>query len=113
MKILHLVDIPWWSGLAAYAFDCMAAHHEMGHKVFLLCERKSLPEKRAIKMGIPVFSMGGRRFWSAPFNFLALGFRVLQVRPKMIVAHTGSTHWMAVLWGSILGIRVARTRAVA
>lgn len=31
----------------------------------------------------------------------------------MIVAHTGSTHWMAVLWGAIFSVRVARTRAVA
>lgn len=113
MKILHLIDIPWWSGLAAYAFDCMVAQNEMGHKIFLLCEKKSLSEKHAKKMGIPVFSMGGRRFWSAPFNFIVLGLSLAQVRPKMIVAHTGSTHWMAVLWGGILGIRVIRTRAIA
>ena len=113
MTILHLIDIPWWSGLAAYAFDCMIAHHEMGHKVFLLCEKKSLSEKHAKKIGIPVFSMGGRRFWSAPFNFFALGLRLAQVYPNIIVAHTGSTHWMAVLWGAILGIRVIRTRAIA
>ena len=113
MTLLHLIDIPWWSGLSSYAFDCMAAHQEMGHKVILLCEKKSLSEKRARRMGIPVFAMGGRRFWSAPFNFLAIGLRLAQARPKMIVAHTGSTHWMAVIWGGIFRMKVARTRAVA
>ncbi len=113
MRIIHVIDIPWWSGLAAYAMDCVNAQNAMGHEVFILCEKKSLTEKRAVKYGIPHAVIGGRRFWQAPCNFFKLGFYALKHKPDMIVAHTGSTHWMSVLWGKLLGVPVARTRAIS
>ena len=113
MKILHLIDIPWWSGLSAYAFDCMAAQISMGHEVRLLCEKNSLPYKKAKELGISVTSMGGRKFWNAPGNFMRIGQALGPWRPALLVAHTGSTHWMAALWGSWKKIPVIRTRALA
>ncbi len=113
MKILHLIDIPWWSGLASYAMDCVNAQVSMGQQVFLLCEKKSLMEKRAAKQGIAHASIGGRQFWLAPGNFLKVGFYAVTLHPQWIIAHTGSTHWMAVFWGKILNIPVARTRAIS
>src|SRR3989338_3801693 len=113
MKILHLIDIPWWSGLASYALDCMSAQAEMGHKVFLLCEKKSLSSRRAALIGFPFSTIGGRYFWRAPGNFIRIGLRLILKRPQVIVAHTGSTHWIAVFWGRLLGIPVVRTRAIS
>ena len=99
MNILHLIDIPWWSGLSSYAFDCVKAQITMGHRVLLACQKDSLSHKRGAEMGLEIFPIGGRRSWNAAFNFLSIGMVRTLWKPDCIVAHTGSTHWIAWFWG--------------
>ena len=113
MKILHLIDIPWWSGLSAYAFDCMKAQAVMGHRVWLACEKDSLSRKKAFEAGLETFPIRGRRAWNVPFNFIAVGKLIFQKKPDCIVAHTGSTHWIAWWWGKLRKVPVIRTRAIS
>jgi glycosyltransferase involved in cell wall biosynthesis len=113
MKILHLLDIPWWSGLSAYAFDCIQAHSDSGHSVLLACEKDGLPHKQAQALGLNTVSIGSRKSRHAPGNWLQTGSAIGSFAPDWIVAHTGSTHWMAWSWGRLKGIPVIRTRATA
>lgn len=111
MKILHLIDIPWWSGLSAYAFDCINAHREAGHKVFLACEKNSLSHRKASEMGLETIAIGGRNPFSAVGNFWKIGATIAENQPDCVIAHTGSTHWIAAGLGIARRISVIRVRA--
>ena len=111
MKILHLLDIPWWSGLSAYAFDCIEAQIALGHEVSLACQKNTLPFRKAKESSIQTIAIAGRQSWKAPINFILIGIIVLRLKPNYIIAHTGSTHWVALWWGSQTGIPVIRVRA--
>ena len=113
MKILHLIDIPWWSGLSSYAFDCMKAHAASGHRIWLACEKDSLSHKRGLESGMDVLPIHGREFWRSALNLGAVGSIILKNKPDLIVAHTGSTHWIAWVWGKLRGIPFIRTRAIS
>lgn len=111
MKIFHLLDIPWWSGLSAYAFDSMAAHQHLGHEVFLACQKESLPHRKAQNLGIPVISIFSRKPWFALINFTLISRAIRENQPDVLIAHTGSTHWIAAHLGSQNEIPVFRVRA--
>jgi len=113
MKILHLIDIPWWSGLSSYAFDCIKANLDSGHSVILACEKNSLSHKKAIEMRIRTFTTRGRGSLYALYNLFCIGKIVLLERPGTMIAHTGSTHWIALIWGKLFNIPVLRTRATS
>lgn len=109
MKILHLIDVPWWSGLSAYAFDCMTAHINSGHEVWVACAKNSLPYRKALEMHLQVIPIHGREGYNSPFNFFSIGIAVSQKKPDCILAHTGSTHSIAWWWGKKKRIPVIRT----
>lgn len=113
MRVLHLLDLPWWSGLSAYAFDCMRAHRESGHEVLLACERGSLVERKAEERGFAVLPIGGRDPWNSFRNWLRMGGLVMRHRPDAVIAHTGSTHWIAWVWGRSGRFKIIRTRATS
>lgn len=113
MKILHLLDIPWWSGLSSYAFDCAEAQMALGHSVEIGCAEGTLPHRKAEERNWKVFMIGDRGTLGGLYTFLLLGTRFLAERPDWIIAHTGSTHWIAWFWGNLLGIKTVRTRATS
>lgn len=88
MKILHLLDEPWDSGLSAYAIDICRLLKQSGHTVRLGVRPGKKPETLAQQKGIdtvPVFS-----FFSC--------HRVLHGESWDVVnAHTGRTHTWAYL----------------
>ncbi len=111
MKILHLLDIPWWSGLSAYAFDTLEAHRHLGHQVQLAAQKDSLPYKKGKELGWKVFPMGGRHLFASIFNFFKLLF--LRERPDLIIIHTGSAHWIGALLSKIWDIPLIRIRVTS
>ena len=113
MKILHLLDIPWWSGLANYALESAVAHKALNHEVFFACEKNSLSLPRAQKEGVPVVPIYGRKFWDTIKNFFVMGFWIQKNKPDLIVAHTGSAQGLAFIWGKIFAVPFIRTRAAA
>ncbi len=113
MKIIHLLDTPWWSGLAAYAFDCVKAHRDLGHETILACERGSLPYKKAAKKHWPVLGICGRGNLGGFINFFHIGAILYKEKPDWAISHTGSTHWILWLWSKIFKVKIARTRATS
>ena len=113
MKILHLLDIPWWSGLSAYALECAQAQQACGYQVTLACDKNSLPFKKAQTLGIPLLPMHGRKFLDSVLNFRLLDLHLQKNKPDWIICHNGSTHTLAWLLGKKYSIPVIRTRATA
>lgn len=113
MKILHLIDIPWWSGLSVYAMDSVLAHQKSGHNVTVLCSKNSLFHKKSKEFNIKTFNIYKRKNIGLAINFLKIGKFILKNSPNIIIAHTGSTHWIAIFWGLLMNIPIIRVRANA
>lgn len=113
MKILHLIDIPWWSGLSSYALESAKAQKDAGHRVLFLSEFNSLPTTKARKHKIPVAGWGGRKLVGTILNFFILPFYIFKFLPQRLIAHTGTTHTLAIFWGWLFQIPVLRTRSSA
>lgn len=113
MKILHLIDIPWWSGLTSYAFDTIQSHQKQGSQVTLALNKNSLAYKKAKNINCSLIPIRGRKPLDSFSNFFLIGVKVIINKPNWIVAHTGSTHWIAVILGIIFGIPVIRVRAIS
>ena len=99
MKILHLVDIPWWSGLSSYALDSYMAHIALGHEATLACERNSLIFHKVEENNCPMIELNGRKPIHAFLNLVSIYKWILKNKPDRLIAHTGSTHWIAWLLG--------------
>ena len=56
-RILNLIDIPWNSGLAAYAFDQAKALKARGHAVYFACPPKSAAWEFSKNEKFPVFPL--------------------------------------------------------
>ena len=101
MKILNIIDIPWHSGLAAYAFDQSSALAERGHSVFFAAPENSAAAAFARARAFPLTIIPRRR------NYLILG-ALLDMKKlidakgiDIINAHTGKAQTMAWLLSHI------------
>ncbi|PIU19469.1 MAG: hypothetical protein COT18_07380 [Elusimicrobia bacterium CG08_land_8_20_14_0_20_59_10] len=110
LKILSAIDIPWNSGLAAYAFDQARALCAAGHTVYFACPTGSAAMALAAAAGFRTFNIPGRK------DNLRLPRAVLRLRAfsrtegiDVVCAHTGRTQTMACL----LGRPVIRVKADA
>lgn len=104
MKILHILDERWDSGLTAYGLALASALQSLGHRVHVA----ALP-------GRPAYEESGRRGLPVRPVGSALAFRRWVGREKFDVlnAHTGSGHFLG--WLGALGRSAAliRTRGDA
>ncbi len=107
MKILHLVDVPWDSGLAHYALVLAQAQKKNGHKVFVSALPGEKPWHKAHKLGLKTLPLVKFR------NLSALRRIVREHQIDILNAHTGSSHSLAV--AATLGQKAAvvRTRSDA
>lgn len=107
MNILHLIDVPWDSGLAHYALTLGVGQKDQGHRVFVSALPGEKPWKKAARLGLD----------TVPFVKLsklnALRRFIHQEGIDILNAHTGSTHTLAVAaaWGHHAA--VVRTRSDA
>ena len=115
LRILNLIDIPWHSGLAAYAFDQAGALKARGHAVYFACPPESAAWEFAKRENIPAFPLPDRK---APF--ISLPFRALKRfidREKItaINAHTGRAQSLAFILSLISAEtpQIIRTKADA
>ncbi len=107
-KNLHIINIPWYSGLAGYGIDMGKYMEDMREKVvFAVVEDSPLHTK--IKNNFEVIALPGR----SVFKTLLGLFKIwgLSYNIKMIFAHTGSSFFMGVIIGLLRGIPVYRVRA--
>ena len=110
MNILHLEDEPWDSGIAHYALTLAAEQARRGHRVAFWGLAGSPVLKRAAEEGLPT------RGWAAgPMGWAeipALRREAAAFAPKIVNAHTGSSHALALMTAP-RAARVVRTRGDA
>ena len=115
MKILNIIDIPWHSALAAYAFDQASALANRGHLIFFAAPEKSAAADFARTNGFPLTIIPARK------NYMLLGAlirlkKLIETETIDIVnVHTGKAQTMAWLL-SLVSVRpfaIIRTKADA
>jgi len=115
LRILNLIDIPWNSGLAFYAYDQAHALKAAGHAVYFACPDKSAAREFAEREGFVCFPLPGRNEPFLRFPFLKLEKMLAAECVDIINAHTGKTQTLAFLLSffSAKKIAVIRTKADA
>jgi len=113
LRILNLIDIPWNSGLAAYAFDQAKALKAGGHEVYFGCPPDSAAWEFSRKEGMACFPLPDRKksFLRLPFS----KFKKILAAERIgaISAHTGKTQTLAFLLSSFSAKRPALIRTKA
>lgn len=107
MRLAHVVDEPYDSGIVHYALSAARALKDAGHEVEVWARPDGFPLKEAERMGLRARLLGGvAQLWA-----LRRGVAGIQV----INAHTGSSHTLALAVARSVsgGPRVVRTRADA
>lgn len=97
MKILHIVDVPWFSGITGYAMDVSRGLAGKGHKIFFAGVETGLPLEYARKDGFETVEICSRK---NPFIFgsiLRLRKLVVEEGIDIVNAHTGKGHLLAYL----------------
>lgn len=112
MRTLHLLDIPWWSALSAYAFCCIEAEKKSGFESYLACPEDSLSYRNAKEKNLNTLIINGRDILSAGLNFLKIKKICEDIKPDVIIVHTGSLHFITFIWAAINRIPVIRTRII-
>ncbi|MFA5162665.1 MAG: glycosyltransferase family 4 protein [Elusimicrobiales bacterium] len=109
MKILHLGNETWDSGLTEYSLVLAAAQQSAGREVLYLARAGSHASRRAYKLGIKGAAFRGWR------DFYKLVRMARHFAPEVINAHTGGSHTMAVALNAFLKspAAIVRTRADA
>ncbi|MFA6318732.1 MAG: glycosyltransferase family 4 protein [Elusimicrobiota bacterium] len=108
MRILHIEDEVWDSGIAHYALTLAGALKAKGHEVHFWGRPGGVPCVKAREMGLKVLEIG-RPWLSLASLRSALKGRGIEV----INSHTGSAHCLAVVAAAGLGVPVVRTRGDA
>lgn len=104
MKILHILDERWDSGLTAYGLAAARAMVVRGHEVHVAARPGLAPEREALKMGLPVHQLTSPlslRRWGA-----TVGFNVVN-------AHTGTGHSVGFFMTRFWPTALIRTRGEA
>jgi len=107
MKIIHLIDIPWDSGLANYALILGQGLQKRGHTVYIGCKPGEKPWDKAQRMGLQTVP------YTRLTDALALRKFLIDQSIHIVNAHTGSTHTLAITAAVGLRTRVIRTRSDA
>ncbi|MDA8131329.1 MAG: glycosyltransferase family 4 protein [Elusimicrobia bacterium] len=110
MRILSVIDIPWNSGLASYAFDQALALRGAGHEVFFACPAGSAAAAFAAREGFRSYVIPGRKSrLGLPLAALKLRAAAKACSADVVCAHTGSTQTLSCL----LGLPLIRVKADA
>ena len=110
LRILSVIDIPWNSGLAAYAFDQALALRGAGHAVAFACPEDSAAMRFAAKEGFRALPIPGRKdYFSLPLALLRLRSAARAEGIDAVCAHTGRAQTL----GYLLGLPLLRVKADA
>ena len=113
LKILNLIDIPWYSGLTDYAFLQCSVLRDNGHIIYIGCDRESESYKKAIKEGYKVIEITDRKKIITPSLIFNLAKFIKNEEIDIINAHTGRTQTIAYLLSKFKNIRIIRTKSDA
>lgn len=108
LKILSVIDIPWNSGLAAYAFDQALALRGCGHTVVFACPEGSAAAEFAAREGFKAIRVPGRKEYAGlPLAMLRLRAAARAEGIDAVCAHTGRAQTL----GLLLGLPLVRVKA--
>jgi glycosyltransferase involved in cell wall biosynthesis len=108
MKIAHLLDEPWHSGLTAYALTLAEGQRRLGHEASIWAPSESPAFAEAGRSGLPVFPL------DRPYLRLrGLRSEVRRSGVEVLNAHTGRTHTLAIFLAAGSACSVVRTRGDA
>ncbi|HNW43977.1 MAG TPA: glycosyltransferase family 4 protein [Elusimicrobiales bacterium] len=112
LKILSIIDIPWNSGLAAYAFDQARALRAGGHEVIFACPDGSAAMEFAAREKFRAYAIPGRKEY---FGLLEATLRLRELAREekidALCAHTGRAQTLA--WLLRLKVPLVRVKADA
>ena len=110
LRILSVIDIPWNSGLAAYAFDQALALRGAGHSVTFACPEGSAAMRFAAKEGFRALPIPGRKdYFRLPLALLRLRSAARAGGVDVVCAHSGRAQTL----GFLLGLPLLRVKADA
>ncbi len=110
LRILSVIDIPWNSGLAAYAFDQALALRGAGHSVAFACPEGSAAMRFAAREDFQSFPIPGRKeYYRLPLALLRLRAAAREEKIDVVCAHTGRAQTL----GFLLGLPLLRVKADA
>jgi len=108
LRILSVIDIPWNSGLAAYAFDQALALRGAGHTVVFACPDGSAAMAFAGREDFERFAIPGRKEdYRLPLALLRLRAFAREKKIDAVCAHTGRAQTI----GFLLGLPLLRVKA--
>lgn len=111
LTVVHLEDEPWDSGIAHYALTLAVEQKRRGWNVEFWGRIGAPPLKDAAAAGVPCRGFDGG---AGPWLRLPTLRRVLRERQvRVLNAHTGSSHLLALALAAGSDIRVVRTRGDA
>ena len=97
MKILNIIDIPWFSGVASYALESSRGLSKRGHEIFFAGVRGGQPLKIAGKSGFKTVEVCSRKNPFMLKSMFGLANVIDSEQIDIVNAHTGSAHFMAYL----------------
>ena len=108
LRILSVIDIPWNSGLAAYAFDQALALRAAGHFVAFASPEGSAAMAFAAREGFKHFVIPGRKeYLRLPLTLLRLRAAARAEKIDAVSAHSGRAQTLCFL----LGLPIVRVKA--
>ncbi len=115
MKILNIIDIPWHSALAAYAFDQSAALAARGHEIYFAAAEDSASAAFALKNKFSLTIIPSRKSIMIIGTVLKLKRLIENEGIDVVNAHTGKGQTLAwiVSMMSARPFAIIRTKADA
>ncbi len=113
MKILNIIDIPWHSALAAYAFSQSDALAARGHGIYFAAPEDSAAACFALKKGFRLTLIPPRKNYLILGTLLKLKKLIENENIDVVNAHTGKAQTMAWLISLICArpFAIIRTKA--
>lgn len=112
LKILNIIDIPWYSGLADYAFAQSEVLEKAGHKIYFACSKNSLSEKLAKEKGYKIINIQDRKKILNPFIIIKFLNFIRSEKIDILNVHTGKAQTIAYIISLLYPkIKIVRTKA--
>lgn len=89
LRILNLIDIPWFSGLTDYAITQADVLRETGHTLFFLAPKGSKAFEIVNQKGYKTFPVSDRKKILTPFEIFKILKFIKTEKIEILNAHTG------------------------
>jgi len=114
MKVVEVVNIPWWNAAAEYCISVANALSNRGHNVIVICEKDTPAYQKAMELGLevePVLSFKPVGFISDLLTIKRM-FRTIYNDIQIVNVHTATSQSLFVIAKKLFNLRykMIRTR---